>query len=468
MAHPNRQPSISSAIRFSILAAALTALLLHFSSRAEARPGDLDPSFARGGKAVTALDMGTSWFTATSLIAEAPKGALVAIAGDKLIRYELGGRIDRGFGTEGLAKIEVPGFDFSVSDLAVDSAGRAVVFGTATDYGTLLSPYTSSYPAGAAFLSYATVIRYTATGGLDPTFGGGDGIETTDLELPAFPGTTEPSVNAGAGIVDGEDRPVLIGGQREVASPCEGHSHYADFDKLIARLTPAGDLDVSFGGGDGITFLEESDEVSDIAIGAGGRLSVAANPQAFSCDHDFALVRLGPNGGLESSFGRSGIRHYRQGASGRIAIDRFGRTHVQAEGVVRLDPQGDLDATFGRRGRATIDAPGNQSGAGLVAVDSRGRPLLAGTVTFRPQERGSSPDRLRRRFTVIRLDTTGKPDRSFGHRGWVVTRFGRFSTASARDGLIDSKGRLVVSGVVERADLEPTGGIAIARYRLTP
>ncbi len=467
MARPSRQSSITSAIRFSLVAASLAALLLHFSSRAEARPGDLDPSFARGGKTVTALDMGTSWYTATSHIAEAPKGALVVIAGDKLIRYGRGRRIDRGFGTEGLAKIEVPGFDFSVSDLDVDSAGRAVIFGTATDYGTLLSPYTTSYPAGAAFLSYATVIRYAATGGLDPTFGGGDGIEITDFELPAFPGTTEPAANAGAGIVDGEDRPVLIGGQREVASLCEGHSHYADFDKLIARLTPAGDLDVSFGGGDGITFLEGSDEVSDIAIGAGGRLSVAANPYA-SCDREFALVRLGPNGGLESSFGRSGIRHYRQGASGRIAIDRFGRTYVQAQGVVRLDPRGDLDATFGRRGRATIDAPGNQSEAGLVAVDSRGRPLLAGTVTFRPQERGSSPDRLRRRFTVIRLDTTGRPDRSFGHRGWVVTRFGRFSTASARDGLIDGKGRLVVSGVVKRADLEPTGGVAITRYRLTP
>jgi uncharacterized delta-60 repeat protein len=467
MARPSRQPSITSTIRFSLVAAALTAILLQFSSRAEARPGDLDPSFARDGKAVTALDTGTSWYAATSHIAEAPKGALMVIAGDKLIRYGRDGRINRGFGTEGLAKIEVPGFAFSVSDLDVDSAGRPVIFGTATDYGTLLSPITSSYPAGAAFLSYATVIRYTTTGDLDPTFGGGDGIEITDLELQAFPGTTKPAVNAGAGLVDGEDRPILIGGQREVASPCEGRSHYADVDKLIARLTPAGDLDVSFGGGDGITFLEGSDEVSDIAIGAGGRLSVAANSDT-SCDRDFALVRLGPNGGLESSFGRSGIRHYRQGASGRIAIDRFGRTYVQAEGVVRLDRQGDLDPTFGRRGRAIVDVPGNQSGAGLVAVDSRGRPLLAGTVTFRPQERGSSPDRLRRRFTVIRLDTTGKPDRSFGHRGWVVTRFGRFSTASARDGLIDRKGRLVVSGVVQRADLEPTGGIAIARYRLTP
>ncbi|HEY5815299.1 MAG TPA: hypothetical protein VIS95_03060 [Solirubrobacterales bacterium] len=492
MSLSSRQQSITSAIRFSLVAAALSALLLHFSSRAEAWPGDLDPSFARGGKTVTALDMGTSWYAATSLITEAPKGALVVIAGDKLIRYGRGGRIDRGFGTEGVVKIEVPGFDFSISDLDVDSAGRAVIFGTATDYGTLLSPYTSSYPSGAAFRSYATVIRYTTTGGLDPTFGDGDGIETTNLELPAFPGTTEPAVITGAGVVDDEDRPVLIGGQREVASPCEGHGHYADFDKLIARLTPAGDLDASFGSGDGITFLEGSDEVSDIVLGGRGHLTLAGAAQERCDDRNFVVLRMRPNGVLDDSFGRDGRRRYRLSSPRRIAIDRFGRTYVQAggivqygsggaytqgRGVVRLALDGNLDRGFGQRGVAAVNVPADltvahlmafQSNVDLAAVDSAGRPLLTGTLTFRPKDRGPLRERLRRRFVVTRLNAHGRPDRSFGRGGWVMTGFGRFSSGRESDALIDRNGRLVVAGVVNRPDLDPTGGISLVRYLLAP
>jgi uncharacterized delta-60 repeat protein len=454
-------------IQRSILGLIVLGMFLCQSQAAGAKAGDLDRAFGQRGKAITRVDTGPGWFGVAVQIAAGPDGELLVLRGTTFLRYLPGGRLDRSFGSGGRSKVEVPGFDLSVSDFDVDSRGRAVVFGTATDLSRLLSPYTSSYPAGALFLSFATVIRYTAAGNLDPTFGGGDGIVTTNFGLPAFPGTAEPSVTAGAGIVDSEDRPVLIGGKGEIASPCAGHSYYDDFDKLLARLTSAGELDVSFGGGDGIAFLEGIDEVSDMAIGEGGALTVAAHPDE-PCGLDFALLRMHRNGGPDHTFGGDGAHRYRLGSPERVVLDRFGRIYVQTEGIVRLKADGDVDRTFGRRGVATVHLPGGQSGAGLAAVDPAGRPLLVGTLTFRAKQRGPTRERLRRRFVVIRLNATGRPDRGFGHRGWTMTSFGRFSSASARDALIDRNGRLVVAGAVNRPDLDPTGGVALARYLLGP
>ncbi len=399
-----------------------------------------------------------------------------ANSGQELVKYLPDGKIDRSFGSGGRSKVEMPGFDLSVSDLGVDSKGRVVLFGTATDSGTSASFSTGSYPAGALFLSFATVIRYTAQGRLDPTFGGGDGIVMTDFGLPPLPGATASAVGASAGIVDNEDRPVFIAKKGEIASPCAGHSYFDYLDRLTARLTPAGELDVSFGGG-GVTFLAGIDNVSDIALGANGAVSIVGTQEESCPDgREFALLRLGRNGVLNRSFGQEGMRRYRRGLPGAMALHR-GSAYVQAEGIMRLSANGDVDRTFGRRGVATVHLPDGLTGArvltaqteaGLVAVDPAGRPLLIGMLTFRPKDRGPTGERLRRRLLVGRLDMSGRPDRSFGRRGWTVTNFGRFSSVRASDALIDRRGRLVVAGVLNRPDLDPTGGFSLSRYLLAP
>lgn len=467
----------STGHRFICILAAVGALLVA-PQAAQARAGTLDRGFGHGGKVVTKTDLGPGWYAGSVRIAQEPDGSLIVLAGPaegkkKLVRYLPDGRIDKNFGSSGSSKVEVPGFALSVSDLAVDSKGRTVVFGTANDR-TIVAP-----SPGAAFeplfRQLAVILRYDQIGNLDPTFGGGDGILTTDFGLPPQAGSpgqgnaTETAAAGGAGTVDSEDRPILVGGVPERFGFCEGRgSRYEVVDKLIARFTPTGELDASFGGGDGIAPLEGVQRVSDIARGDRGVLTLATAPQE-PCPkgRDFTVIRLHRDGAPDLSFGEDGTRRYRLGEPGHLLLDRLGQMYVEAAGgVVRLTTDGNIDRAFGTRGVATLDLPGGQSGVALTAVDARGRTLLTGTLTFRPEHRGPTGERLRRRYVIARLDPTGTPDRGFGDRGVVVTGFGRFSNASARDGLIDSEGQLVVAGVTNRIDLEPSGGLALARYRL--
>jgi uncharacterized delta-60 repeat protein len=79
-------------------------------------------------------------------------------------------------------------------------------------------------------------------------------------------------------------------------------------------------------------------------------------------------------------------------------------------------PDGRLDRGFGINGRLTIAAPsGMKLEPAGMAVDSRGRILVAGTV--RPTELTAS-------VLVRRYLPQGLPDRSFGNGGAVVTNLG--------------------------------------------
>jgi uncharacterized delta-60 repeat protein len=446
------------------IAAALVLALA--ASRASARPGDLDPNFGDHGRVTTAAELNEPWLGRTGFgIAEAPRGTLAVASDRTLVRYLPDGRLDPRFGDGGIVKIAVTeGLRFSLSDIAVDREGRVVLFGRAVDASTPLQPVFPAYPAGFLFPSLAAILRYQRNGQLDPSFGD-DGIVLTDFGLPPAPPYKTPVVAGTVGTVDSQDRPILIGGVEEEVGSC-GHGVFGLLDRLIARLKPNGKLDPSFGEGDGISFLPNRNErVSDITLDRHGGPILAAAPRE-ECGENphLAVVRMHAHGTLDRSFGTNGMRIYAERVipPGTLALDRFERILVMAGGLLRLTPGGNLDKSFGQQGgEATFPIPGNgQSEVDLAAVDSRGRPLLAGTLL---EGSGEGHDDG---FIMIRLRTSGEPDRSFGHGGFAITRFGRHSTASARGALIDRKGRLVVAGMVMRPSFEPTGGFALARYTL--
>ncbi|MCC6848178.1 MAG: hypothetical protein IT294_06715 [Deltaproteobacteria bacterium] len=132
-----------------------TALIAHGSpTRADARPGDLDPSFGTGGTVLTTADEWYPWTFVTQLMRDG-QGRIVAGGigpGALLMRYGADGTLDPTFGTDGIT------VDWRLHwtlppPFAIAADGRI-------------------YGGGYTFQEEeAILVRYDADGRPDPTFG---------------------------------------------------------------------------------------------------------------------------------------------------------------------------------------------------------------------------------------------------------------------------------------------------------
>ena len=378
-----KRGSIRTAVGLALAALAITA------STAAAKPGTLDPTFGEAGRAATALDLGSPWENASIEMATAPDSSIVVSSKRQLVRYLPSGQLDRDWGDGGIVTLDqLEGLSFELDDVAVDSAGRVVAFGTAVDPSTRFR--IPSYSGGIEQPTWAVILRFDTSGKPDSTFGAG-GIVRTDLGLPmnqAEDGDPSPLIRTIGGIVDSQDRPMLVAAQFEEI-PTEGHSYLGWVSRIIARLTPGGQLDPSFGAGDGVTVLTSSGYEGLLAASTGEPLLVwgggPTRPRPLS-----QVARLRLDGQLETAYGSAGVRTI-SGGGGDIATDPFGRLLVlERPGdnpgrVLRLRPDGTLDPSFGRGGRATITLPAKASAINSIAVDSRGRAMLVGARACRSE-----------------------------------------------------------------------------------
>src|SRR5688572_25162703 len=135
-----------------------------------------------------------------------------------------------------------------------------------------------------------------AAGDLDPTFGSG-GVVLTDAPAPYCC----EAANAVAIQPDGK---IVIAGSLFDAS----NTQAADNDFALARYTPDGVLDPTFGVGGLVTtkFVpNSSDAIRAVAIQSDGRIVAAGNSQLGGSEQ-FALARYLPDGTLDPSFGTGG------------------------------------------------------------------------------------------------------------------------------------------------------------------
>jgi uncharacterized delta-60 repeat protein len=217
-----------------------------------------------------------------------------------------------------------------------------------------------------------------------------------------------------------------------------------------------GDLDTSFGGGDGIvtTLLAGTDdgESYSVVIQSDGKIVVAGYSWIDSTSRaDFAVVRYNSNGTLDTSFGTSGVVTTDFGSSSEIrsiAIQSDGK--IVAAGfsadnfaLVRYATNGTLDTSFGTSGVVTTDM-GSSDGISSIAIQSDGKIVAAGFSA--------------NNFALVRYATNGTLDNSFGTGGVVTTNMG------ASDGIqsiaLQSDNKIVAAGY-------SGDNFAIARYDTT-
>lgn len=271
------------------------------------------------------------------------------------------------------------------------------------------------------------VVRLLSSGAVDTSFGS-DGVAA--IENPP----EGPRYAASIGLTaTGQIR--LAGGQ----------SDFSIWEPMIAGLTPAGELDPSFGAG-GVRVLGDapagdlgSTVDTGLAIDGHGRVLAVGgllNGTGYGCSPP-VVTRLTPSGDLDTSFADGG---YLSGftpvvgdcvTSSGLIVDARDRPllaagfyypdHPNTAALVRLTRTGQINTRFGGKdGFRSFRIRGNRAFAEAVTTDPRGRVLVAGTaVAGRCKRRGHKPKPCDA-GAVARFSPNGKKDHTFG-RGAAVT-----------------------------------------------
>lgn len=291
--------------------------------------------------------------------------------------------------------------------------------------------------AGGRTSDALVVLRALPDGTLDPGFGTG-GMASIAVGGSVLAPTTAMGLGSIALAPDGSivvsSFALLLDARTQV--------------ELVARLTPGGALDPSFGEGGvviGDTTVPEGAVANAVAVQPDGRIVVAAR------NH---VDRLLPDGSLDPSFASGGRLATTLGGAWAdfqaIVIDSAGRIVVsgaqaavgsgQRVFVMRLTPAGALDTGFAGGAGHVFDAMGDtgivpMTRARSVALDGGGRIIVGAMRT---------PGRAT--LSVGRFTAGGALDTTFGSGGWASADDGVSYGGTTALIAIQSDGRIVAMG----------------------
>jgi uncharacterized delta-60 repeat protein len=407
------------------------------SSRVQARPGFADLSFGRAG--VTTTDFGGNDDVASAIAVQADGKIVVAGFSDSvdprydfaLARYNSDGTLDTTFGIDGLVTTGFFGYGDLAYALAIQPDGKIVAAGTAY----LISGY-----------SDFALARYNKDGSLDHTFGD-KGKITTDF----YGGIDEVW-----GLAIQPDGKIIAAGR--------AISRITNDDFALARYNPDGSLDGTFGtGGKVVTdFFGKNDLASTLALQpdgcilAGGTVGDSVGDFRF-----FALARYLSDGSLDRAFGGGKIATDIGGTTNvasAVAVQKDGKIVLAGASLrssfdfalVRYGWDGVIDSGFGEGGLVTADFGGTDA-AYAMAIQGNGKIVIAGRA-------------MEGFFALARYNDDGSIDHTFGVEGKMTIGFGGNSEAKAI--AIQSDGKLLAAGRVY--DQTTRSDFALVRYEGDP
>lgn len=280
-----------------------------------------------------------------------------------------------------------------------------------------------------------SVVRLKASGQLDPSFAGGDGIFTKDVF-----GNTDIA-HAVRVLPDGR---ILVAGSAYKMSS-------GGYRIVVLRLTSDGRLDRTFGGGDGVVtagLAGLSNEGFAMTLRPDGQFLVCGSAyDSGSGDSSFELVRFKDGGALDRTFGAGGyveasIPGYGSASCkavtgtghGTVAVGFASNGATSVIAAARFTPGGSADPTFNGDGFGLFSPQTNSQGTSVVDLP-HGKVVIAGWGYD-----GSSPPDV----DLIQLTNNGRRDPTFGGDGIVVDDLGSADDANALIRL--PNGGLVVAG----------------------
>ncbi len=295
-----------------------------------------------------------------------------------------------------------------------------------------------------------SIIAFTQPGNLDKSFGI-NGIVTTP-------------------IGNGDARITSIAIQSDTKIVAAGVSFDGfKFNFTMTRYDTNGSVDGGFGN-DGIVITEigsGNSSIRSLMIQPDEKLVVSGYAPGDSI-YNFAIARYNADGSLDHFFGvegititsfsaYSGISASAIQSDGKIVAVGFMAASASQSGgkfaLARYNTNGILDSTFGINGKMTTSIRNVNDAAYSVGIQSDGKIVLAG-FSYKIDISGLGTD-----FALVRYNSNGTLDSTFGINGKVITRIGLFSLASKLILLEDNK--IAVSGSTYNGS---NWDFALARY----
>ncbi|WP_169742460.1 choice-of-anchor U domain-containing protein [Comamonas granuli] len=273
---------------------------------------------------------------------------------------------------------------------------------------------------------------------------GADGTVDTD-----FNGTGTHYINIGNGEDGGHAVAIQPDGKILAAGTSVRNGNY---DFSLARLNADGSLDTSFGT-DG-TVVVPVGSYRDLGLGVtlqpDGKIIMVGTAQTVNgAIWNFGIIRLNPDGSLDSSFNGAGKQQVSFGGTSddawNVAVQADGKIVVSGLsggefGIARLNADGSMDASFGAGGKQYFYVGGGEAESHSLILQPDGKIVMAGMA----RNGSNSLD-----FALMRLNPNGSPDTSFNANGPVpgqlLARVGNDADLGY-SAVLQPDGKIVVAG----------------------
>lgn len=325
---------------------------------------------------------------------------------------------------------------------------RARDFGTGIDVLAVARQQEKLLVAGTA-PGGGPVLRRFAGSGLDQTFGNSG---------------TAASLGFGSGaiqaiVVDDQNTDVDTGDERiYVAGSASGNI-------LVARYNVNGQIDPTFGGGDGIVTLDtgsEFDTAYAIVLDRQQRIVVVGSTDMVdgSGNTNYVVARFTSDGSLDTSFSDDGFTIDSFNAAGNnragsVVITRDDKVLLAGQSdssaaLARYSDNGQLDASFDADGKRLLNDV--KTADPTLGLALQGDKILVAGSDFP----GALTDLTGSNFVLVRLESGGSLDPTFGSSGAAKIDMGGAEDADSivlRDGRIFVIGTRAVAKVSDPNDI---------------
>ncbi|MGJ8746083.1 T9SS type A sorting domain-containing protein [Polaribacter sp.] len=402
--------------------------------------GILDPTFGTNGIAITEVS--------NNLINDGGKSVLVKDDGTilvtgyttnangnsdfALVQYDSNGILDSSFGTNGIAVLDINGFDEEASFSLLQSDGKIITVGHTTNSNKDI-----------------IVARFNSNGTLDTTYAI-NGLFTYDSGADDF----------GKKVAILPDNKIFIG--------CEISSNYG-----IIKISETGTVITSFGtNGITTTDLGSVDSLRDLKLQSDGKILIAGtsgkNDIGDGDVYDKALIRHNSDGSLDNTFNSTGIifTSFESGKNdggyainiqpdGKIIINGSSEDNQGYDNIAltRYNTDGSIDESFGTNGTTfTNYSDYDFSFTSLIQTD--GKIILGGYFI--------NVTTLQRDLILLRYTNNGILDNTFGNNGITTTDLNNNSRDFGFSLAFQSNNKILFAGYTKENG--NTYDFAIARY----